>query len=571
MNYLLERHYSTAIVLGLLWVITGLFLVSCDRKTSIENSASGQPAPQQLKFTDTKDGKEDIHKKKGIKPFLDSLEFLFKEKIDTDPGLIAAYYDHFDKLYKAMGEFFPKKAYIRIQDGSYNRVYTNDHKPTEGHNYLDGMKKGPYPCAYAVVARIRKMESEGVDIAPYQLDKFKPDVDTLFKTYEQLYEFAKVNMSPEEVELLKADLKREKKRKKKKLTVEEIFDYCLLPENADRYPSVHNAWKAAYALGMKRAHIDAEFEIEVAKRYYMLMRELLVHEHVVEKYVGKHYHNTHRIDDLDTRIPQYRGLVKGYAQYLEYKKQAGLDYQYVKYANKIRKGAENKIVTKIKERLAAEGYWQGDRSPKWEKNLTGSLVHYQRNHLLSPSGRFDTATAKSFEITIRQRVEQIGSTLKILRGSPFRWEDFYVLADPCRRTLEVIKEQKTAGSFPVSSSRNRPENRTSFRSNAILGVLGNDAQNQKSCSVCGVYKSRASEKVKIFELKEPEKTCLFGTKEGASTGRLPSGRKVQCIHVMDVERFASSLTENEGKEISFYISCLPAMVNNLGEVVFAGP
>lgn len=573
-------------VLKLLFLIALLLLISCDQTSNrkIQNSRSSDI--HKIQFTDNSGNKDNLLEMKGIEAFLDSLEYMFTRKIDTSPNLVAAYYTHFGRLYEELGDFFPQKAYLKTRDGSYNRVYINDHKPTEGHDYQVGMIKGPYPCAYAVVDRIKKMESEGMDIAPYQLDQFHKDVQELFGLYGELYDLAKIKLTEEEIANLKIDVKKEKKRKKAKFTAEDIFEFCFLPQNADRYPTLHDTWKAAYKLASKRAKMDAQFEINVAQRYYMMMRALLVDERIVEKYVGKHFHNTIVIDDLDVKVPHYAELVKGYVTYLKYEEKVYSDYDFRRYVHQnLIEGAESKIVQKIKNRLAQEGYWNGDSTPNWGKSLTFALVHYQQNHHLQQTEKFDLDTAKSFETTISERLEHIRVTLKILRGSKFRWEDFYVRADTCARLLEVCKGQKVIAVFHIFSNVGDQNKQKDLLPNSITGIINNSQQKYGCCNLCSVQKHKSQKRADIFALGNPENTCFFGTEEDIAPSSIFSTRKALCLHVSDLKRFTSLLTNERAEKIAkkedevemdvrfstsipFYISCLPAAINNRGEVVF---
>ncbi len=92
-------------------------------------------------------------------------------------------------------------------------------------------------------------------------------------------------------------------------------------------------------------------------------------------------------------------------------------------------GSESDAVTKLKERLRAEGYWQGDQSAKFTNSLADALKEYQRTHQLWEKGTLSRETRASLDVPANRRLAQLRIALERWRESNIGADGHYVFVN----------------------------------------------------------------------------------------------------------------------------------------------
>lgn len=196
-------------------------------------------------------------------------------------------------------------------------------------------------------------------------------------------------------------------------------------------------------------HLDEENEErELKGKELALARELLVAERALMPVfagvtpVGKF------LKSLEPPFEQYGRLKGAFQLYSKLVEEGGWPVVPPE-VGELGVGSESKVVTTLKERLAAEGYWQGDRTPTFTRSLRTALVEYQRTHQLWESGKLSKETISSLNVTAERRRDQIRLTLQRWRESKVGESDYYVHVNIPDFHLEVWQNGERAMRFRV--------------------------------------------------------------------------------------------------------------------------
>lgn len=120
---------------------------------------------------------------------------------------------------------------------------------------------------------------------------------------------------------------------------------------------------------------------------------------------------------LDPPHPQYRKMV---AVLADYRRMAAAEPGCPKLSAgwRFRKGAKGEEVKKLQERLACEGYYQGELDGHFEGDTIEAVRSYQRHHYLPDEGTVLEETMKSLNVPLARRAEQIELALQRMREAP---------------------------------------------------------------------------------------------------------------------------------------------------------
>lgn len=132
---------------------------------------------------------------------------------------------------------------------------------------------------------------------------------------------------------------------------------------------------------------------------------------------------------LTTALTQYRAFVD-----------AGGWQPLPENLGELKVGDDHPGVSALKDRLAAEGYWHGDRSPKFGPSLADALREYQRTHQLWEKGTLSRETRASLNVPAAKRLAQIRVSLDRWRESSIGPDTHYVFVNVPDFHVEAWKD-----------------------------------------------------------------------------------------------------------------------------------
>lgn len=127
------------------------------------------------------------------------------------------------------------------------------------------------------------------------------------------------------------------------------------------------------------------------------------------------------LEDLNPPFAQYERLLAGAAQYREFVYNGG--WQELDISVPLEAGDSGQAVIALRERLADEGYFEGDlTNPTFDEALEEAVESYQEHHQIRATGEIDEGTLASLNTSAIERLAQIEVTLQ-------RWRENRVGAD----------------------------------------------------------------------------------------------------------------------------------------------
>ncbi len=187
---------------------------------------------------------------------------------------------------------------------------------------------------------------------------------------------------------------------------------------------------------------------------------------------------------LQPEHPYYAGLMAGLKRYHAIAGRGG--FTRVPDAGKVKQGTRGKAVQALKQRLAEEGYFQGDvEDPLFDLALENSVKEYQKTHGFEPTGVVESPLVRSLNVPVEHRIRQIELGLQRWRESEVRHsEPLYVRVNIPEFKMEVWEEGRLARKHRVVVGNNNwdrdPDariegriNRTKVFSAAISQVILN--------------------------------------------------------------------------------------------------
>lgn len=385
--------------------------------------------------------------KNQIDQFYMNTEELFAARIESDQALLASQKEHFEEEIIFLSAWFPLISEAYSQSG-YEYRFVKDHHAT--------------PLLAPLMTRVKGLYNDGVDLKPLKVAKWEQEEKDIEDLNNKIKAESGVTWSEEDKVKLLEDIVTVSKEKGEALTSQEIFDYCLLPENKEKYPNLHKKWETVHDLAQKRATAETNFEVESGRQFFIILDELLVDQsRYLKAWQDFSADPGAVIASIEPQVTHYQDLVKGLKAYRQYAKTPYDNYNFkAGSSTKIKEGKKGDLVVQIKKRLALEGYWTGEFTEEWGPELTVALTHYQENHQVVPDGVYGMGTAESFNFSMEDRINQIRLSLARLRHSKGRWEDYYVRINIPQMGLELRENQKIIKAHKVIVGNKIPKNHT---------------------------------------------------------------------------------------------------------------
>ena len=152
------------------------------------------------------------------------------------------------------------------------------------------------------------------------------------------------------------------------------------------------------------------------------------------------------LEDLIPKHPQYALLMESLAQYRPIVEAGG--WQRVAPRN-IHPGSTHTRVRQLKERLAAEGFYQGLIDNIWDETLTAAVTLYQETHQMPVTGEVHNIFWSSINVPAERRLAQIELTLQRWRESRIGDDPYYVFVNIPDFHAEVWRDGERLRRFRV--------------------------------------------------------------------------------------------------------------------------
>lgn len=97
------------------------------------------------------------------------------------------------------------------------------------------------------------------------------------------------------------------------------------------------------------------------------------------------------------------------------------------------RGASSPDVTRLRQRLAAEGYLSGDAaksdSPRYDKDIEAAVRAFQDHHAVKATGLADAATLAAMRVPLDERIRQVAANMERWRWMPDDFGDRHLLVN----------------------------------------------------------------------------------------------------------------------------------------------
>ena len=388
--------------------------------------------------------------KNQVDQFALSTMVLFQEKLDSDDSLKNVRDQEFQEEFTLATADHPLMAEFYAQDSNQYR-FIKEHEPTKAFS--------------VVMNRVKGLYDDGVDLAPFAVSIYEGKADKLVKLNKEIIDASTLTFTEEEKQFMVDELDKYSKNKNDDMSPLEMLDFLTSTKNKGKFPKLAEAWDKAYKLAQERAALEAQLEAGSAKRLFMTFDALLANQSLYSKAWGFFNEDPQKaIDFIEPKITHYADLKKGLKKYRALAKKPYEPYYFkASYGTKIKKGssgANGNLAIQIKRRLAAEGYWDGDESEVWDDALTDALTKFQENHQVVPDGVYGHGTARAFNVSITERVNQIKLSMARLRESNGRWDNYYVRINVPQMLAEVRENQKIIKAHKLVVGNPNPKNHT---------------------------------------------------------------------------------------------------------------
>jgi len=385
-----------------------------------------------------------------VDQFCISSKLIFAQKLDSDSNLEKTSYDHLLLTLSSFSNDLPLLAQGYAQN-NYKYLFIENHAISKKHEIVNN--------------RVKNIYFDGVNLAAYKYNDHGQYISKLVSLNEQIITFSSFVTPESEKELLYNKVEEATAAKGSSLSPLEVFELCLGNGNSGQFPTIENAWNNVYKLAQERAVLEADIEADTGRWYFMLLDELLINDKLFLKNWNLFQSDqAAAILEMEPDITHYANLKTALKQYLEYNKTKYDDYDFKAKTNtKIKagsKGATETLIVRVKKRLALEGYWKGEMTPVWDETLTQALTHFQENNQIVPDGVYGHGTAKSFNLSIADRITRIRIAMKRIRHSAGRWDKYYLRINIPQFLLEVREDNKILRTHKIIVGNKNPKNHT---------------------------------------------------------------------------------------------------------------
>ena len=388
--------------------------------------------------------------KAQIDLFCLSTKVLFAEELEADENLAKAQKSQFHARLNGYSIEHPVLPEAYALNGHAFR-FIQAHQPTEHQNIA--------------TQRFKALLDDGIDLSTFGVAEHAKSIAQLSTLNQNIGDQSQVVFPESELSVLYENIQAESKKQDKTFTPLEILEFCLATENAGKYPSLQKAWSEVYSLAQSRSVLEANLEADTAAWYFILLQHMLIKPSLfLANWKLFESDPQKALAQLEPKFPHYADLKKGLIKYRQYAQKPYEAYTFASKSNtKIKqggKGADGDLAMRIKKRLALEGYWSGDFSDLWDSALTEALTKYQENHQVVPDGVYGRGTAKSFNFSIEERINQIRLAMQRIRESAARWGDYYIWINIPEMAVEVHENQKIIRKHKIIVGNLNPKNHT---------------------------------------------------------------------------------------------------------------
>ncbi len=128
---------------------------------------------------------------------------------------------------------------------------------------------------------------------------------------------------------------------------------------------------------------------------------------------------------IDPVHPQYAAMLDIHDRYRGYAASGGCETLPERW--RIRPGMKGAEVKRLQQRLACEGYYDGELDGVYEGRSLAAAKRYQRHHELAAKGFAFEQTLESMNVSMARRAQQIALVLQRMRESPIgELGDFFI-------------------------------------------------------------------------------------------------------------------------------------------------
>jgi len=302
--------------------------------------------------------------------------------------------------------------------------FVKGHVPTKDHELL--------------AARIDQLYGEGIDPAPYAIDKRKQYEQDLVKAHEYFESLQLDNILIGEQELT-ALRKALVAAENVDLSVVGIMEFISAPEQQGHFPVLQKTITQASEAALARKRAEARLEFLDAVNYFRLARDMgLADEDLMPSWQKSTTDMAGALQDMIPVNYHYHDLVKELARYRKIAK----THEPIEFPRnkKVKPGQHGEFVKLVQQRLKMEDYWDGPIDGQFDEQFKQALIAYQETHQVQPDGVIFRGTLESFNIPFTWRVKQIKLALEKIRRSSIRGENYFVWVNVGGQQLEVFAE-----------------------------------------------------------------------------------------------------------------------------------
>jgi murein L,D-transpeptidase YcbB/YkuD len=260
--------------------------------------------------------------------------------------------------------------------------------------------------AESLLARLRSVDREAIDPAPFELDKLSGLLKNL-KSFRSA--------------LRAADPQFEAGRA-------QLFFDGNLPEGSPAGPYSSRKTSTLAANGPETIakeyrrcfHAASEADVRLTTAFFLFSKEMDPFSPVeqgVKVLLGKAPISRY-FTELKPKGYDYPALVSAYHKYSELAARG--DQIYVRIPYRVRIGASGKDIRRLQERLAQEGFYSGEATGVFDRATKDALRDFQVANMLGPDGLPGRSTQAGLNVSFKQKAALIAYSLNAVRTSPTR-------------------------------------------------------------------------------------------------------------------------------------------------------
>jgi murein L,D-transpeptidase YcbB/YkuD len=158
------------------------------------------------------------------------------------------------------------------------------------------------------------------------------------------------------------------------------------------------------------------------------------------------------LQQLEPQDPQYSALKQAFAKYKKLLEEKG-EWPQLPADLTIKAGDSTQYVSTLRERLAADGYFESPEPDSikqvYDSTLVKAVMLYQTKNGLEPDGVVGGKTLEMFNTPLKQRIDQLQLNLERMRWSGERPDGRYLLVNVPQYMLYIYEGDKKAMEMKV--------------------------------------------------------------------------------------------------------------------------